>query len=74
MRRYTIEQARMLSGKTQVEMSNLLDMSETTYIKYEKYRMIFRMDTAYLFSTLTGIPLDEIIFFETKLQKNCIES
>lgn len=74
MRKYTIEQARMLSGKTQVKMAELLDMSEATYIKYEKYRMFFRMDKAYLFSEITSIPLDEIIFFEAKLQKNCIPS
>ena len=74
MRKYTIEQARMLSGKTQVQMAEALSMSEATYIKYEKYRIVFRMDTAFLFSKITGIAIDDIIFFNSKLQKNCINA
>lgn len=72
MRKYTIEQARMLSGKTQVQMAKSLGMSEGTYIKYEKYRTVFRMDTAFLFSKITGIAIDDIIFFDSQLQKKCI--
>lgn len=69
--KYTIGQARILGGYTQVTMASLLGMSEKTYIQYEKYRKIFRMDTANQFVTLTRIPMEDIIFFENKLQKIC---
>lgn len=62
MERYTIEQARKLSGKTQVQIAAELGMSETTYIKYEKGRSVFRMDDAFKFSKSTGISIDRIIF------------
>ena len=45
---YTLEQARILAGLTQKEMAKKMKMSEKTYIQYEKYRRIFRMDQAYL--------------------------
>lgn len=60
---FTICQARKLSGYTQKEMADELLMSEKTYIQYEKYRSIFRMDHAHRFCKTTGIPLDKIIFF-----------
>jgi putative transcriptional regulator len=69
--KYTIEQARILGGLTQVEMADKLGMSEKTYIQYEKYRKVFRMDTAIRFVTLTKLDISTIIFFEGKLQKIC---
>lgn len=69
--KYTIEQARILGGFTQVEMASKLGMSEKTYIQYEKYRKIFRMDTASRFVTLTKIDMSDIIFFENQLQNIC---
>ena len=69
--KYTIEQARILSGLTQVEVSEMLGMTEKTYIQYEKYRRIFRVDIALNFVEITEIPMDSIIFFDSKLQKNC---
>jgi DNA-binding XRE family transcriptional regulator len=69
--KYTIAQARMLSGFTQVQMAKKLGMSEKTYIEYEKYRRVFRMDTAWKFSEITKIDMGNIIFFEGQLQKIC---
>lgn len=70
-RMYTLEQARNLAGLTQVEMAEKLGMSEKTYIQYEKYRRVFTMDIAYRFSEITGIGLEQLIFFEGQLQKIC---
>lgn len=69
--RYTIEQARILGGFTQVELAERLGMTEKTYIQYEKYRRIFRVDQALKFVEETKIPMDNIIFFNGQLQKNC---
>lgn len=68
---YTIEQARILGGFTQVQMANKLGMSEKTYIDYEKYRKIFRMNTATAFVNLTGMGINDVIFFKDKVQKIC---
>lgn len=69
--RYTIEQARILGGFTQVEMADMLCMSEKTYIQYEKYRKVFRMDTAQKFVDATKVEMDKIVFFKDQLQKIC---
>ncbi|KAB2337621.1 helix-turn-helix transcriptional regulator [Cytobacillus depressus] len=69
--KYTIEQARILGGFTQVEIAKRLGMSEKTYIQYEKYRKVFRMDTAMKFVSLTKVKINEIIFFKDQLQKIC---
>ena len=68
---YTLEQARILAGLTQREMAKKMRMSEKTYIQYEKYRRIFRMDQAYLFMKNVNVPFDSIIFFAGQLQKFC---
>jgi len=69
--RFTIEQARALSGLTQVQMAAKLGMGEKTYIQYEKYRKIFRMDTAARFAEIVNLGIDQIIFYDPELQKNC---
>ncbi|MDQ0491872.1 helix-turn-helix transcriptional regulator [Paenibacillus brasilensis] len=69
--KFTIEQARILGGYTQVQMAAKLGMSEKTYIQYEKYRKIFRMNTAARFVELTKLNMQDIIFFDKKLQKIC---
>ena len=69
--KYTLEQARILSGLTQVEMAERMGMSEKTYIQYEKYRRIFRMNQAYQFVKNVNVPFDTIIFFTGQLQKFC---
>jgi len=68
---YTLEQARILAGLTQREMAKKMKMSEKTYIQYEKYRRVFRMDQAYLFMKHVNVPFDSIIFFAGQLQKFC---
>ena len=69
--KYTIEQARILGGFNQVEIAERLHMAEKTYIQYEKYRRVFRIDTALDFVKATNIPLDNIIFFDNHVRKKC---
>ena len=69
--KYTIAQARALAGLSQKEIAKGLGVCEKTYIDYEKYRKIFRMDMAYKFSKITGIEMDQIIFFDKDVQKIC---
>ncbi|EDP24817.1 helix-turn-helix transcriptional regulator [Parvimonas micra] len=68
--KFTLRQARTFAGITQSEMAEKLGMTEKTYIQYEKYRRIFRMDDAYKFSEIVGIDLDKIIFFDKELRIN----
>ena len=68
---YTIEQARILAGLTQVETAEKLGMSEKTYIQYEKYRRVFKMNDGMAFAKIVGMKLNQIIFFEGQLQMNC---
>lgn len=69
--KYTLEQARLLSEMTQIEMAEKMGMSEKTYIQYEKYRRIFRMDQGYNFAQNVKVPFDSIIFFAGQLQNFC---
>lgn len=69
--KFTIEQARILGGFSQVTMAAKLGMSEKTYIQYEKYRKVFRMDIAARFVELVKLDMKDIIFFKDKLQKIC---
>lgn len=69
--KYTLEQARLLSSLTQSEMAAKLDMTEKTYIQYEKYRRVFRMDQGYKFAESVEVPFDSIIFFAGQVQKSC---
>lgn len=61
---YTLKEARLLSELSQIEISKMLNMTEKTYIQYEKYRRIFRMDQAAKFCENVIIPMDKIKFFE----------
>lgn len=70
-RKFTIEQARVISNNDQEQMAMKLGMTPKTYIQYEKYRRVFRMDTAFKFVELTGINMSNVIFFEDQLQKPC---
>lgn len=71
--KFTIAQARALSGLTQKKLAELLGVSEKTYIQYEKYRKILDMKQAFDFSYYTGIKMDDLIFFEGQVQKFCSE-
>lgn len=69
--RFTIEQARHIAGMTQAQVAAKLGMSEKTYIQYEKYRKIFRMDTAARFAEIVNLSIDQIVFFKPEVQKIC---
>lgn len=69
--KYTLEQARILTGLTQLEMAKCMRMSEKTYIQYEKYRRVFRMDQGYKFAQNVNVPFNSIIFFAGQLQDFC---
>ncbi|MBO0586491.1 helix-turn-helix transcriptional regulator [Sporosarcina sp. E16_8] len=69
--KYTLEQARILTGLTQIEMAKCMRMSEKTYIQYEKYRRVFRMDQGYRFAQNVNVSFDSIIFFAGQLQNFC---
>lgn len=72
--KFTIEQARILAGFTQAEMAKKLGMTEKTYIQYEKYRRVFRMDVAYRFAEVTGFNVDQIIFLKENYRKSVVNS
>lgn len=67
LRTFTLKQARLYSGLTQKEVSEELNMTEKTYIQYEKYRREFKISHAIKFSEITGIPFQNIIFFDRKV-------
>lgn len=69
--KFTLEQARKYSGLTQEEIARKLGMTTRTYIDYEMYRRILRMDKAFLFASETNIPIDDIIFFEEQQHFKC---
>lgn len=69
--KYTLEQARILGGLTQVELAKKMGMSEKTYIQYEKYRKVLRMDDAFAFIQHTKMHFHDVIFFEGQLRKIC---
>lgn len=68
---FSIEQARKYKGLTQSEMAEKLGISRSTYIAYEQHKTPMRIDTAYKFADIVGIPLDNIYFFDHKLHFKC---
>ncbi|HFU6611238.1 TPA: helix-turn-helix transcriptional regulator [Bacillus paranthracis] len=70
-RRFTIKQARMLSGLKQVEIAKEIGVSREAYLNYEQYKTFFRIDKAFKFAEVVNIPLDDIIFFDDKLHLKC---
>lgn len=63
-RKLTLKEARLKKGLSQEEVSLLLGFTPKTYIQYEKYRRVFRIDDAIKFSEITEVPIDNLIFFE----------
>lgn len=61
--KFTIEQARLLSGHSQASMAKKLRMSKNTYINKEKGLSRFFVDEAILFTKASGISFDKIKFF-----------
>lgn len=58
----SIRAARQNSGLTQEQMAKALGVSRKTYQDYEHGDTAMRIDKAQLFSSLTKVPMDNIIF------------
>lgn len=61
--KYTVEQARVLSGHSQESMAQKLGLSKNAYIKKEKGYSRFYVDEAINFERISGIPFEKINFF-----------
>lgn len=69
--KFTLEQARKHRGLTQEQIAKMLGISKRTYVDYEQYKRAFRIDKAFLFAEIVGIPIDNIIFFDPELHFKC---
>jgi putative transcriptional regulator len=69
--KFTLEQARKHRGLTQEQIAKMLGMTKRTYIDYEQYKRAFRIDKAFLFAEIVGIPINNIIFFDPQLYLKC---
>ena len=63
MKGITLEMARARIGLTQEELAKKLGITRNTYAKYEKYKTSMRIDMAQKFSSIVGISIDNLIFF-----------
>ncbi|MBZ5971635.1 helix-turn-helix transcriptional regulator [Leuconostoc gasicomitatum] len=63
--KFDIKSARVRAGMTQKEIADLMNLSLTSYIRYEKGDLILRVDQAWNFSKVVKIPFDQIIFFKS---------
>lgn len=63
MKGITLEMARARIGLTQEELAKKLGITRNTYAKYEKYKASMRIDMAQKFSSIVGISIDNLIFF-----------
>lgn len=63
MKGITLEMARVRIGLTQEELAKKLGITRNTYAKYEKYKTSMRIDMAQKFSSIVGISIDNLIFF-----------
>lgn len=61
--KYTLEKARLKSNISTKEVADSLGISVNTYMEYERYKKIFRMDQALEFAKVVRLSLDDIIFF-----------
>lgn len=61
--KYTLEKARLKSNISTKEVADSLGISVNTYMEYERYKKIFRMDQALEFAKVVQLSLDDIIFF-----------
>ena len=62
-KKFTVEQARVLSGHSQESMAKALNMAKNTYINKEKGLSRFYVDEAILFEKVSGINFNQIKFF-----------
>lgn len=61
--KWTLELCRTRSGLTQKEMAKAIGVSELTYNNYENYKTGMKVEKAFKFAEIVGIPVDSIIFF-----------
>ena len=61
---WTLALCRTKAGLDQPEMARRLGVSESTYQKYEAYKNHMRVDTAFKFAEIVGLPIDSFIFFK----------
>lgn len=59
----SLKDARLKNKINQEKMASMLGMTKKTYIQYEKYRQVLRVDEANKFSKITKTPMENIIFF-----------
>lgn len=59
---YSVKQARLVAGKTQREMADLLEVHRDTYRKIELSPDTATIQQAKTISAVTGIPVDQIFF------------
>lgn len=64
---YTVKQARLLAGKTQVEMAKLMGISRDVYRKIELNPDQATIAQAKEFCKAAAIPMDELCFFCSRL-------
>lgn len=70
-RKFTIVQARSLSGLTQEQMAKKLDMSLKTYVYKESVPKKFKLGEMLDFCSICGVDIGELIFLpksETKVE------
>lgn len=60
--KYSIEQARLISGYSPRQLAQKLNLTEKMYMAYETYQKPLPMEIAYEFSRFTKIRLDFIDF------------
>jgi DNA-binding XRE family transcriptional regulator len=59
---YTVKQARLLCGKTQQEMADLMGIHRNTYQKIESDPESATIRHAKMICTITNLPIDSIFF------------
>lgn len=64
--KFDMRSARVKAGLTQSQVANQLKLSRKTYQEYEKGDRVLRVNVAWKFSKMVGIPFEQIIFFESK--------
>ena len=69
MSKFTVKQARSLTGYSQEKMAKVLGISKNAYIRKEVGSSKFYVDEAYMFSEIVGLPMQDIIFFKDYVPK-----
>lgn len=69
MSKFTVKQARSLTGYSQEKMAKILGISKNAYISKEVGSSKFYVDEAYMFSRIVELPMQDIIFFSDNVPK-----